>query len=205
MKKSNVKVLLGSMLILALLSCEKNTTEECTLKFCLDTLSSDETELLYYPVIDAHMQIYNYDSYWGASYMVQNGVKAANNESDHYNKVLNEMDTNNVVLSMAHSRATTCAEYYNNHPEVNSRFIFGISLADYSKMNGGWTLFDTPEDIETLIIENKIRAIGEFLGVYWNIPYHGSTYQVLFQLAEKYSLTACVHTGIVPFYANLHL
>ena len=162
--------------------------------FMLDTISDNPGDLLNYPVIDVHQHIYSSQSFWygGTS---NTGLVSSKNYISHYEELVEAMHKNNVVLGIAGGPLYAVDYFYDSYSENNSLFWYG---AEFMKMSTSSYLETILSNISSEADSGKIKAIGELTGVYQNFPPDNSSYQGLYNIADKFSLPVFIHTGIVP-------
>lgn len=164
-----------------------------TIDYQFDTLSSNQSDLLNYPIIDAHQHIYANSNYWGGS-PHETGITSPTNGNSHYLELVKIMVKNNVVLGLAGGMLHETKYYFENYPENDSLFKYGINFWNYDDLR---SKVKTTQ-IQQAIQNKQVKHIGELFGIYWGIPFDDSCYQHIYAIADTSSLAVVIHTGIPP-------
>lgn len=179
--------------IIGLSSCSKESDNDCSDRFCLDSLSSNESDLTYYPIIDVHQHLSCPTHYFGGV-THPTGLSSPTSTRDYYNQLLANMDDNNVVLCLAGDYICDTRFFFDNYPEYNDRFKYGIRFLNYSDLESKLRL----GRISEVVRSGQVKSIGELANVYMGKSHDDSLYHKLFAIADTFSLAIVTHMGVVP-------
>jgi len=133
-------------------------------------------------IIDMHMHGYTEKDFFDGG-KARNGLDASLNSDDQIERIIQQMDKNNILYAVVCGKLETLEKYTN----VDQRFIPGYQ--DYE---------DTLIDIglfEQLVKERKIKVFGEVMAVYHGRTLNDPIYQPYLRICEQYGIPVAYHTG----------
>ena len=155
------------------------------------TLYSQESQI---PIIDIHLHSYefispNFKASWAGEPYAQELLSPENAES-HLQKVIQEMEKNNIKLGVTSSTSLEALEIWKNaRPEL---FMTGIQTDTKGKP------IVSPDSLKLLFDNNKVDILGELGLQYFGLAPDNPVMDPYYKIAEENNIPVCLHTGLGP-------
>lgn len=146
------------------------------------------------PIIDIHLHAYqgippNQKASWAGEPYAQ-VLSSPENAAVHFQKVLEELEKNNIKLALTSSTSIKALEtWQQSQPEL---FLTGIQTND----NGKPIL--SPDSLKLYFDNNQINALGELGLQYAGVAPDDPMMEPYYQVAEDNGIPVCLHTGLGP-------
>ena len=146
------------------------------------------------PIIDIHLHAYNSilpnlkASWAGEPYA--RVLSSPSNANIHLQKTLDQIDKNNIRLSLVSSTSIKALETWRkSRPEL---FLTGIQTND----NGRPIL--SPDSLKLYFLNKQVNALGELGLQYVGVKPDDPMMAPYYQIAEDNGIPVCLHTGLGP-------
>jgi predicted TIM-barrel fold metal-dependent hydrolase len=161
--------------------------------FCL-VFSEAVSQQPPHPVIDIHLHAYSeiapeVNASWaGEAYARE--LSSPQNADSHMERVLNEMEKNNIVLALTSSTSMEAlAKWKQNSPGI---FLTGIQTGE----NGQPLL--SPDSLKILFASKEVDFLGELGLQYYGLSPDDPIMHPYYKVAEENGIPVCLHTGLGP-------
>ncbi len=146
------------------------------------------------PIIDIHLHAYqgippNQKASWAGEPYAQ-VLSSPENAAIHFQKVLDEIEKNNIKLALISSTSVKALEtWQQSRPEL---FLTGIQTNDEGKP------ILSPDSLKLYFDNDQINALGELGLQYAGIAPDDPMMEPYYQVAEENGIPVCLHTGLGP-------